>query len=252
MTAQSARKNSVLLPSQDAEHGAGIEEEGLSGLWAVSYCDLLMVLMSFFILFFQADDVQESVIQNLMLSLSKNKTITSKVSPEKVVEKPSVESVQTSPSATPQLGGVDTILAQSEFFKSAEELFGKDSVRVEKNYQGQVVVIDFEKNIYQSGKYEFPVSHKKNLIELLKLIKPHEKNLNITFIGHTDSSWLLKGTRPKVINSNLVLSDLRAVRALEIALGMGFDMHNLAAQGASSSSRNMRSLSIRIAEVRSR
>lgn len=201
------------------------EEDSLQFLWAVSYCDLLMVLMSFFILFFQvSDSASPSALKNVILSLKGDASIVASEKPVLSAETPSAHVLD-------QLGKA----LQSEKIKISQDATGRS------------IVLDFDPNLYPPRGYAFPKGEQSRLERILSRIKPFSKDLLVTFVGHADEARLLHG-KSDVIDSNLVLSNLRATRAVEIAFKLGFDPKGVTGQGAGEFSRNTRSLSIKISE----
>lgn len=202
------------------------EEDSLQFLWAVSYCDLLMVLMSFFILFFQINDNKEqaSPVRDVMLAL-KNET-------QEVVSKAPAALANRMPSSA---------------IEKLANVLQSENVQIIEDPSGKIITLDFRSNLYPPRGYAFPKSQQAQLEKILKEIKPFSKNLMITFIGHADESKITM-IKDNIIDSNLVLSNLRATRAVEIAFQLGFDPMNVTGQGAGEFSRNTRSLSIRISE----
>ena len=113
-------------------------------------------------------------------------------------------------------------------------------------FPGSAAAIDCPDNIYRNGKYNISDTHKKQLVELFEAIKPYQEHINLVFIGHTDQTPIK--SKFGVIESNLILSHLRAAKAVEFAIEKGFDPMWVSSQGLSEYTRNTRSLSVRIME----
>ncbi len=223
-----------------------IEEDPLQFLWAVSYCDLLMVLMCFFILFFQLSSPEApSVLENILLSLKGQNIPQATVHDGTGVMRTGVDATIGGGSdfdkLTPNLSKVTHILSEI-----AQKLKGQD-VKILSDLDGKVISIDLAENIYAMGQYSFPPQDRSKLEEILKIVLPYAGAVNLTFVGHSDPTPIAVH-RGKVIDSNLVLSSLRATRAVEIALRLGFDPRWTNSQGAGEYNRKTRSLSIRVAE----
>ena len=86
------------------------------------------------------------------------------------------------------------------------------------------------------------------MVDVLRTIQSSNRFVRLVFVGHTDSQPLNVLLHRNVLNSNQDLSGIRASRALNFALKMGFPADRLTTEGAGSEVRNTRSLSIRITE----
>ena len=184
-----------------------IAEEGNLHGWAVSYCDLLMNLVCFLIIFFNPDPVK-------ILDETKKPVVEHKILDDL---KKDLASFDPKFLTTPE----DTALS-----------------------------IDFDENIYSLGAYSFPLSQMNRLKEILSKVYPRSKDIILTFVGHADVIKV-KNRPGAIIDSNLVLSNLRASRAVEVALKLGFEPRFVRGEGASEFSRVTRSLSIMISERKS-
>jgi flagellar motor protein MotB len=260
--------------------------------WAVSYSDMLMVLMSFFIIFFNLDDSPPSHLSGLLENLrndslsfelkdegeSKNHDdlklkAASKRSPASVIKESktdggalgktltnffsgsSIESkdIKAKGDGSPNnLETMPTGLKGGIAFKKIEPKKLKDDKwskilndKESSNYKGGVV-IDFRNNLYPLGQYELKKDSKKEIERVLKLIEPYKEGLSIVFIGHSDSVPVT--SKRKTIDSNMILSTLRAAKAVEYAVEKGFDPLWVSSQGLAEYTRNTRSLSIRVME----
>lgn len=237
--------------------------EGEGESWAVSYSDLLMVLMSFFIIFYNTDQSTgkgevESLVKKLNLAgitLDKEsfKDANSKVAGESEYLIPGFphsksnkkRKTHRSISSTPELEGMkitqlkpNQILPKgkwNQLLKNADE----------KKYKGGIL-IDLSDNIYSMGGFDITKETKRSLDALFDILKQHQDNINMVFIGHTDS--IPVKDKRAVVDNNIILSHMRAAKAVEYAISSGFDPMWVSSQGLSEYTRNTRSLSIRIME----
>ncbi len=189
--------------------------------WAVSYSDLLMVLMSFFIIYFNLNDVgKNDHIQKLAFKLMNSDVLKDQnfvVNPERKI-------------ATKDIG-------------ESLNISFNNSKKIEKPIYKEFI-IDLPPNIYDIGKYDLSQSVVQKLESVFKLLEEHKEKLDVYFIGHTDS--LKFKENKEVINSNLILSSMRAARAVEFAIKKGFDENQVFVQGLKARPRDTRSLSIRL------
>ena len=240
-------------------HHSQLHEEGES--WAVSYSDLLMVLMSFFIIFYNTEESTgkgevESLVKKLNLAgITLDKESFSKREIKAVNSESNLlpgfskekkkKTVKREVASIPELEGM-TITK----IKPLKEMKGGKWNEILKNsedvkYKGGIL-IDLEDNIYANGKFELSKKTQKSLKVLFGLLSKHQSHLNMVFIGHTDS--IPVKNKKSVVDSNLILSHMRAAKAVEFAIDEGFDPMWVSSQGLSEYTRNTRSLSIRIME----
>lgn len=194
------------------------QEDSLQFLWAVSYTDLLMVLLCFFVLFFGTPDVKPSVINDVIVALGGKAT-------------------GDSTSAPPQGNQASGLLA-------ALNSIGLTS---ERDPETGGILVHLPDNLYPAGEFALNDRAKESLAKLLARIEPYAGQLTLTLIGHADAQPLLVH-REAIVDSNLVLSSLRASRAAEFVMESGFDPRAVLTQGAGEYERSTRSLSIRISD----
>ncbi len=203
------------------------EDDSLQFLWAVSYSDLLMVLLSFFIVFFDPNkEESKSRLAVVSRSLEKLKGV--------AVAKTSVP--VSSPSAV-AFNGLKEVKLSLDSSRIKYHSFGSNS---------DSITIDFPDGFYGPGKYEVTREIREKLSEVLSAIQASKSSVRLVFVGHTDSMPLNVLLHKNVLNSNQDLSGIRASRALNFAREMGFAANQLTTEGAGSEIRNTRSLSIRI------
>lgn len=215
----------IRLPRIERDDVITVHEDENSHLWAVSYADFLMALMSFFILFYSADpQTKNSIIMNLAQEFSNSgKTDLA--------------------SGAGGLNGGGGNFEKSRLPSNFAESFSQLNVTMEKDEAS--LVINFQDNMYPPGKHDFSYDQKLSVQEVLKKIKPFSENVNLYFEGHADNRPVQK-TKTDIVVDNFVLSSLRASSALILAKSLGFSEKKLFIQAASSNIRNSRSLSIRI------
>ncbi len=203
------------------------EDDSLQFLWAVSYSDLLMVLLSFFIVFFDPNkEESKSRLTVVSQSLEKLKGVAAAKS-----------SVPVSSPSTVVFNGLKEVRLALDSSKVSYHSVGNSS---------DSITIDFPDGFYGPGKYEVTRGIREKLAEVLIAIQSSKSSVRLVFVGHTDSKPLNVLLHKNVLNSNQDLSGIRASRALNFAREMGFAANQLTTEGAGSEVRNTRSLSIRI------
>ncbi len=241
----------------------GLYEDPLQFLWAISYADMLMVLMSFFVIYFSMDQAaRKTVFDEIVVSLERD------VKAEKL-EGGSGSSESGTPGSNQERTPTSKAVAQNQAYnplfeeKKETDLSGpitfqavekvesfispKSQAKVVKNGYDQLV-IHFPDNIYMNRGYLLPEESKQELSKLLDALKPFEQQIHLTFIGHADSRPI-RIHPGDLIDSNLILSNLRATKAAEHAIRVaGFDPNAISTGGFGEFGRGTRSFSIRITE----
>lgn len=225
------------LPRIDREETIEVHEDENAHLWAVSYADFLMALLSFFILFYSVDEQKrDTLILNISQQLAESTGATT--------------SGGKGNGAGAGAGAGFAELASEEADVNArhvpktliEALEGMD---VKVNQEQEYMVVNFPDNMFSKGKYSIPKKNLDLLQKFFDVAKPYDGSFNFYFEGHTDASPLRRH-RTKVLSDNYVLSSMRGFAALKEAKKAGFEPKYLFVQADSSNTRNSRSLSIRL------
>ena len=232
----------VILPlKRKKSNEDALYEDPLQFAWAISYSDLLMVMLCFFIIFFEMSDlVDQTPIRKIILSLKKNiqaidvtqQTISPATRPaltEAIPQRKEKVPAVSPDSIKKLVGSGDLVTYSRDVLKSGEE-----------------VVIDFPEGFFSPGSYELTLRAKEIIGMVLGEIRKHENLIQLTFIGHTDSTPVMN-LREKNIHSNMILSTFRATDAAFYAIKLGFDKKWVFVQGMGENTRNTRSLSLKIA-----
>lgn len=197
-----------------------------SASWAVSYSDMLMVLMSFFIIFFSYDESKRSTILS-ELSTEMNGKV-AKVSAKSPV--PGMEEEEVSI-------GREQLQSMNESMKDA-------AIHSDLSAQTEELTIHLSDGLYEPRTFDLNLKAKVELEKVLRVLKPYNQKVRIVFIGHADSSTFRRGN--KYLGNNFDLSALRASRAMALGLEMGFDIAYLSIEAEGSNLRNSRTLSLKI------
>lgn len=206
-----------------------VHEDENSHLWAVSYSDFLMALLSFFILFFSMDQNKR---QNIIMTLT-----------QEFAQKNGSSEIKNVAGFAGLSGHGDAQTAPQRAPNSFYEALKEMDVKTELDKES--LVINFPNDLFGPGQYNFSKVQAEQLTKVLAVLKNHNGQMNLYFEGHTDDSPL-KIHKNEILVDNYVLSSLRASSALRLAQNMGFTEKNLFIQAASSNTRNSRSLSLRI------
>jgi len=164
------------------------------GLWAISYADFLMVLLSFFIIFFSMDGKNKG-LSKVFVDLQKIGQITK----QSDIDNGLPENSKTTDKASAK--------SSSEVLKSLSNKFSQTFLVDDKGHDK--IVINLPENIFTSSSFNPPVEYLNILVEQ---IRPHETSIRLKVIGHSDSlNFANKGKR--LVNDNLTLSGIRATYA---------------------------------------
>lgn len=204
-------------------------EDDTGHLWAVSYADFLMVLLSFFILFFSVNKKDKDTIISI-ISQVKQKGLGSGQEGTKGVG-----------SASRTTAGVGNP-AQPKAI--VEELKGKlTAIKWEVNDKEKSVTFLLDDEIFGRGQVELGSEGREKLKMLLELLKPYVADVDLVFVGHTDSRPV-KSDHIAGVSNNFDLSALRAAHAVKLAMGMGLPKDSLFTHGSADNTRSTKSLSV--------
>lgn len=197
-------------------------EDDTGHLWAVSYADFLMVLLSFFILFFSVNDQEKDVIVDIISSVKER-------------------------GLGEGLGGVNnpTDIAPrrspTDIVRDIEKELGQINIKFEE--KSSSVVFDLQDDIYGLGSTRLSSVGQQSVKNLMDLLKPYQNEIDVVFVGHTDQ-LPVRSNRSRYLSSNFDLSALRASRAVSFAMGHGFPRERLFTHGAAFNVRDTKSLSV--------
>lgn len=209
------------LPRIERDETSHVLEDENQHLWAVSYSDFLMALLSFFILFFSTEAPQRSqIIMELAGHFNPAGTGSGSFSKGSSTQGPAER-------------------MPSSLVASLKDL----EVRVNQDHES--LIVNFPNDLYMPGQHQFAKNKASLVQDFLKTVKPYQGKVVLYFEGHTDDAPL-RIHKNNIVVDNFVLSSLRASFALGYARDMGFLDKNMFIQAAASNLRNSRSLSIRI------
>jgi flagellar motor protein MotB len=211
------------LPRIEREEEVAVHEDDNSHLWAVSYSDFLMALLSFFILFFSADNHErDNMVMELATQFQSSGTGTG------------LNQAGTGHSMESKPGRLPSSLIDS--------LKGLD---VTTDKEKHVLIVNFPNDFFLPGQHSVSADQESKISHFLDVLAPYKSSLSIYFEGHADQQPLVK-SKSHLMTDNFVLSSLRASSALIIARKKGFAEKDLYIAAASSNIRNTRSLTVRI------
>lgn len=215
------KKVSLLMAEEEHEsyHLEGSEES-----WAISYADMLMVLLSFFVVFFSMEPNEtKDVISQIAIDIGSPAN-----APKGITDEPINESV-TKSNAKAVVQNLQSLGM---------------NLNIKTNVESKTLEIFFPQNIFQPSSFYLDKDNREILRKILRSLFPIEQKIQLFFIGHTDEVAVTKANR--YLRSNYSLSALRATHALETAVTMGFPANRVFAQGGADNQINSRTLSVKI------
>jgi flagellar motor protein MotB len=183
-----------------------------------------MVLLSFFILFFTVDKTDKDALVNIISQVK-----------ERGLGQGDGSGFKSNPTSIAPAKSPAQIINDIKI-----DIKG---VSVTSNEKSKTVVLTLPDNIYSTGKISPSAEGAKMLQSLLALLKPFSQDIDLIFVGHTDSIPVTK-KRAQFLENNFDLSALRAASAIKIALMAGMPQARVFMHGAADNTRNTKSLSI--------
>ena len=192
--------------------------------WIISYADLLMILLCFFVLFYSATpNTQESVIRKILSVEGKGLQASSNQGSVASVE---VKAKEDSKGAL--VSKISSDLSQLSLVAKSEN----DSL-----------VVEFPDNSFSKGSSALGSAQKNQLIHLFEKLKPYQNEVNVILVGHTDSTAVVSLQKNGILD-NFDLSAARAKSAYKILLQSDFPESHIKIEGDSSFERASRTLSV--------
>ncbi len=233
------------------------EHEGENFSWAVSYSDLLMVLMSFFIVLLQLEPGTSgpSDAQSVLSAIKNEFSRTSVASMPSVVPTGATTTgvattgitatgVATTRTITATTGGGTGI--KTGFQQITTALAEQNIVYVENSKEG-FLTVELESNLYGKGQVELSPQAEGELESVFKVLEPHLATIGIVVVGHSDSISVAQSRdRPNYLNSNLAFSSLRALIGSQYLTQLGVSPDQIKIEATDSFQRNTRSLSVKV------
>ena len=224
-----------------------IEED--SHAWAVSYADLLMVLLSFFVIFFSQDKGKtNSIIQQIVAFKGDDVDKTGRDEPGMggMGKRDIFRGIAASPIGSPDKPGDDPGKSLAE--RISEDI---ETMQLELDPAEGKATFMMPDDVYPVSSVELEGQHQKDLKKLLERLLQYQDKVELIFVGHADNKKFRDIPRI-VIRNNYDLSAIRATRAIAMAIDVGWPKDVLFSKGASEIERNSRTLSLVIKDRRER
>lgn len=184
--------------------------------WAVSYADLLMVLLSFFVMYFSfAEEDPNSAhdkLKQIALAMKGEGATAAQRKPDSVD------------------------------FSNLEDVLKIEGVKV--TQKDDHLLVELEQGVFGSGDYRINSGLQKQVDVVVEKLTPFKESLAIMVIGHADKRPLVP--RNEFLRDNFDLSSLRALNVLKRVIAKGVPENRASARAASSYDRDARSITFEI------
>lgn len=223
--------------------------------WAVSYADLLMVLMSFFIVFFNIESGKGENENELVDIISKPfKTgDASKAKGRELSGNKKSGEIAALVNLKKDLRGLDINVLGID--SSGNTVRNKNDNGISSDFDKEVttsvdkirgLLVELPDDVFNIGSYRVNSEIESYIDSILDKISKYSEKITIVAIGHSDRIPMRSGKR--VVDSNFVLSSLRASKAVEYIVSKGYDKNWVFGQAVSVENRATRSLTLKIYE----
>lgn len=207
--------------------------------WAVSYADFLMVLLSFFVIFFGQSDGVDNIILKITQEISKDGGSKSGSSHQ------ASQATESSGKHAGSFSGAGPLEREVLTKQLQQEFTG---FQISESEKENALSILLPENIYQKGQFKLSEESKKQFEDLAKRLLPFKESIFITVTGHTDDVSVTPSSLKK-FDDNTELSSLRAYYATKNLIEMGFSEDQVRIKTLLKEHRNSRTLSIHVTGV---
>jgi len=187
-----------------------VEEVDSEGSWAVSYGDMVTLLLSFFIIFFTTDPKQGTK-QRVELKISL------------------IETLKNKSSHNSETGNNETVNVGNNKEEGIDKKILKDWNGVA-HEKGNHIIIEFPyTSFFNSAKTELTKEGKEAIANFVKVYMPYAGNYNIGIRAYADKRKVLKKSRK--FADNLELSALRSIATMRVLQESGIPLNRIRTGG---------------------
>jgi flagellar motor protein MotB len=210
------------------------------GTWAVAYADLLMVLMSFFVIFSSfGTESSQNELYKIAVNLSQ---ISSGAGTGTRAGVGSGAGTGTGGVAKEEEKPLQLVLPEDVFSELSRQ-------KLHYINEGKSVLVSFDGDQFAPGSFEIRADLKNQLSHIADVLAPYKEHIQILVVGHADSQVVKNHINP-YMKDNFDVSSLRALAATRYLSQQGISPSHLLSQASSDNEISKRSLSLRISSYR--
>jgi flagellar motor protein MotB len=225
-------KKSYRLPRIQRAPRGELVETGENMMWAVSYSDLLMVLLSFFVLFFSYGEKEKETKDSITKMVRRFETVTAPV-----------DGTATTVAKAPATAPAPKAEPVTEKLTLSQQLLKVlPSDRIQSNLDGDSIILRFGLNAYAPGQVRPPTAIQPQLNQLANILKPYLDEVDIVVVGHADTQKVRRYR--KRFSDNLEVSLARSVRAVRYLENLGIPLTKMRSLGTGDQEIASRTISI--------
>lgn len=235
-------KPSVMMEETRSKRPAG--EGANSQGWAISYADLLMVLLCLFIGLSVVDDSDrtgDNLLREISVSFKKGESVAGKTVTGDAGGNLTVDAKEG------MKGGASKEAKNLEatIYESLSFTLEKIGVRSELVQERNEILLKFETNLYEKGAINLNDESKAKLEEVLVSLDAYKGKIDLSVVGHTDRTPV-RQMRTTAIQENIDLAVLRASNATKWIRDRGFPAEDLRIEVSDPQADDRRSLSLHV------
>jgi chemotaxis protein MotB len=185
------------------------------GTWAVSYGDMITLLLSFFVIYFSFDFKDEK---------------------EKKLEKEVMSSIN-QVSETKPAQSLKPISIEKNTAVNTDGIFSDNDYIIEKVSSGMFVIVFKNTSFFNSGSLKIQEEAQKKLSQFTKTFLPFSGKYHIKIKAFTDNVPVRKNSKNK-FSDNLELSTLRSLNVMRFLTKEGIPMRRIEISGTGVISKN--------------
>ena len=263
MRQRKPRPTGELQVTRKSPDHSGAGGHGGEGSWAVSYADLLMVLLSFFVMFFTFKEQNPETVEAEIIKVARTMrgTPVPQRTPQLDLEDIETQEVEDDQAGVPVAKGQEvkgsatpdptkssvgitngTAPATEEDPRLLEisKALQIDGVRVTNDKTQLIVTMD--NSAFEPASYLLSISLQQRINDVLRQLRPYFGAIQLTVVGHADRAALR--SKSDLMQDNFDLSSIRALRVLKYVVGRGFPENRASARASSFFDRDARSISM--------
>jgi chemotaxis protein MotB len=217
-----------------------IELKGHSN-WAVSYADMVTLLLCFFILFFNVDknkpdhsSSKNSVLTSIKQQFDRKSKLGVPTENMPIAVNPEV--INVGGGQVPEGAKVvpkDAVIKSQEISVIFDRLLKKPRAKLDA-FDDQIELQIADVEFFGLGQTKLTIQGQREIEDVFEVLKPFKEKVFVEIIGHSDPTPI-SSRATKKFSSNLELSTLRAMTVFQVMKSMGMPSDSMVISGYSDS-----------------